>query len=39
METLIKQIEDLKIQLNEGNIDVYQFYEEVVMLVEFYKTN
>ena len=38
MEELIKQIKLLQDDLNKDNIDVYQFYEEVIALVEYYET-
>jgi hypothetical protein len=33
----VGDIESLKNKVNEGTIDVYQFYEEVVYLNEFFK--
>lgn len=37
LETYIRDVELLIENLNEGNIDVYQFYEEILSLNEFFK--
>jgi len=36
---LIEEIEALQVELNEGNIDDYQFYEEIISLKEYIKNN
>lgn len=36
MNEFLKQIEQLQNECNAGNIDVYQFYEEVVALKDYY---
>jgi hypothetical protein len=37
LKTFISDIEITRKKLDEGDIDVYQFYEEVMGLNEFYK--
>ena len=37
--TFIVTIDALQNALNEGNIDVYKFYEEIVMLNDYIKNN
>ena len=36
---LIEEIEALQLELNEGNIDVHKFYEEIISLKEYIKNN
>jgi len=38
MEELLKQIEQLQNELDLGNIDHVTFYQEVVMLKDYYKS-
>lgn len=37
--TFLVTIDSLQKELNEGNIDVHTFYEEIVLLSEFIKNN
>ncbi len=37
LNELIEQIKKLQDECNNGNLDAYNFYEEVVMLVEYYE--
>jgi len=37
LEMYINDVELLRKNLDEGHIDVYQFYEEVIHLNEFFK--
>jgi hypothetical protein len=37
LKELLEQIKKLQDECNNGNLDAYNFYEEVVMLVEYYE--